>query len=201
MITAAAFDLGNVLIDWQPEHAIARAVGMDEARRFLASYDFRAWNHLQDQGMPFEESERQAIAAHPEWAEHLLAYRRNFVASLVGPIDGAVDLVRELHRRGVPVFALTNWSAETFHHARERFAWLDLFADIVVSGQERVAKPDPAIFELLSRRSGVPLDQLFYTDDSPRHVTTARALGMTAVVFASPEQLRRDLVAAGLLPD
>lgn len=194
------FDLGNVLIDWDPAPAIAKEVGRAEARRFLTEFDFRGWNHRQDRGESFERSEREAIASHPEWAAHVLAYRRNFADSLLGPIEGSVAILRELHGRGVRLFALTNWSAETFHHAREAFGWLDLFGDIVVSGEVGLAKPDAAIFHELARRTGVPLTDTFFVDDSPEHVRTAGSLGMTAVRFESPAQLRGTLVEAGLLP-
>jgi 2-haloacid dehalogenase len=198
MITAVVFDLGNVLIDWQPEPAIAAAVGTEEARAFLDDFDFRAWNHRQDAGAPFEQSEEEAIAAHPHWREHILAYRQNFPASLVEEIAGTVDVLRDLHRVGVPVFALTNWAAETFHHARARFDWLDLFDDVIVSGEEKVAKPDPEIWTILARRTGRPTAELFFVDDSVPNVGSARAAGITATVFESPERLRADLVEAGL---
>lgn len=197
MIRGVVFDLGNVLIDWQPEQAIAAAVGRDEARAFLDGFAFRSWNHAQDAGRPFVESEREAVAAYPEWREHVLAYRQNFPASLVDEIPGTVAILRELHAAGVPLFALTNWAAETFHHARERFAWLDLFEDVIVSGEEKVAKPDPEIFAVLSRRSGRRLGDLFFTDDSEANVEAARAAGLSAVVFTSPEQLRRELRGVG----
>lgn len=199
MITGAVFDLGNVLIDWQPEPAIAATVGADEARAFLSGFEFRAWNHLQDLGRPFEESEAEAIATHPHWREHILAYRRNFPLSLVGEIPGTVAILRELHARGVPVYALTNWAAETFHHAEGRFDWLDLFEFVLVSGRERIAKPDPAIFVLLAERAGRRPDELFFVDDSETNVEGARRAGLSAAVFTTPERLRDDLVAAGLL--
>lgn len=199
VITGVVFDLGNVLIDWQPEPAVAAAVGTDEARAFFADFDFRAWNHLQDQGTPFAQSEAEAIAANPQWAQHILGYRQNFALSLVGEISGSVAILRELRDRGVAVYALTNWAAETFHHAEEGFGWLQLFEFVVVSGVERLAKPDPRIFELVAERAGRPTSELFFVDDSERNVEGAREAGLTAVAFTSPEQLRADLVSAGVL--
>lgn len=198
VISGVVFDLGNVLIDWQPEPAIAAAVGHQEARAFLADFDFRAWNHAQDAGRPFDESEHEAIAAFPEWRDHILAYRQNFPASLVDEIPGTVAILRELHATDMPLYALTNWASETFHHARQRFAWLDLFQDVIVSGEERVAKPEPGIFAILEQRSGRALDELFFTDDSEANVEAGRRAGLTAVAFTTPEQLRTDLALAGV---
>ena len=193
------FDLGNVLIRWDPATAIARGVGEEEARRFLAEFDFLGWNHPVDEGADPAEVLRSGVAEHPRWAPHMSAYWAHFPASLVGEIEGSVVLLRELHAAGVPLFALTNWGNGTFHHARERFDWLGLFRDIVVSGEVGLAKPDPAVFEELARRTGVPLRETFFTDDTPGHVEAARRLGMTAVVFTSPGELRADLAALGLV--
>lgn len=200
MISAVVFDLGNVLIRWSPEPAIARGVGAREARRFLAGFDFDGWNHRQDAGRAFELGEQQAIAQYPQWRDHLLAYRRHFADALVDDIEGSVAILRELHAAGTPVFALTNWSAETFPHARARFDWLRLFDEIVVSGEERIAKPDPAIFRTLADRTGVPLGQMFFVDDSPANVEAARLAGMTAISFTSPDALRAELVELSLVP-
>ncbi|HEX7739988.1 MAG TPA: HAD family phosphatase [Marmoricola sp.] len=193
------FDLGNVLIRWEPERAVAAGVGAEEARAFMAGFDFFAWNHPQDAGRPFAEAEAEAVDIHPQWREHLLAYRPNFAASLAGEIRGTVQILRELHSRGVPVFALTNWSAETFHHAEETYDWLGLFDAIVVSGREGIAKPDREIFELVVRRSGHRSQDLLFVDDSDANVAGARAAGLQAIAFTSPQALRADLVELGLL--
>ena len=108
-------DLGNVLIDWQPLHAIAAGVGVEEARRFLAAedFDFMAWNHGPDMGRPWDEAEAEVQREHPHWAEHALSYRPHFAASLVGEVPGTADVVRDLHAAGVPLWGLTNWSGES----------------------------------------------------------------------------------------
>jgi 2-haloacid dehalogenase len=197
---AVVFDLGNVLIRWDPHPAIAAGVGPDEATRFLSAddFDFAAWNHAQDAGRLWDDAERAAVASHPHWREHLLAYRPNFAHSLLGPIDGTVRLVEELHAAGIPLFALTNWSAELFHHARDRFGFLDLFADIVVSGDERLAKPAPEIFARLADRVRRPLGRCLFVDDSPANVQAARDSGLPAVRFTDPDRLRAELRRQGL---
>ncbi len=200
MRRTVVFDLGNVLIRWDPHPAVAAAVGEREAARFLTAddFDFGSWNHALDAGRPWDEAEEAAARSHPHWAPHVRGYRAHFAHSLVGPVEDTVAVLEELHRAGVPLLALTNWSAETFPHARERYAFLELFDDIVVSGEEGVAKPDPAIFEVLRRRAGVPLEQCVFVDDSPANVAAAAAAGMDAIVFTDTGHLREDLRRRGL---
>jgi 2-haloacid dehalogenase len=197
---AVVFDLGNVLIDWDPHPAIAAVVGDDEAARFLASddFDFGAWNHEQDSGRAFEESEQAAVARVPHWREHILSYRANFDRSLIGEIAATVDVLRDLHAAGVRLLALTNWSAELFPVARGRFDFLELFEDILVSGEERLAKPDPRIFELLTERSGLPPGACVFVDDKPENVEAARAAGLDGIVFVDDGTLREQLRERGL---
>lgn len=194
------FDLGNVLIRWDPHPAIAAGVGAAEASRFLDAddFDFAAWNYEQDAGRTWEEAESAVAVTHPHWHRHAAGYRANFAKSIEHQIDDTVRVVRELHRRDVPLFALTNWSAELFPVARERFGFLDFFEDIVVSGDERVAKPAPAIFDILQRRVGRPLDECVYVDDSPVNVDAAAKAGLHAILFTDTGHLRGDLIARGL---
>jgi 2-haloacid dehalogenase len=197
---AVVFDLGNVLIDWDPHPAIAAVVGDEEATRFLAAddFDFGAWNHEQDAGRPFEESEKAAVARTPHWREHILAYRANFDRSLRGGITSTVEVLRDLHAAGVRVVGLTNWSAELFPVARRRFEFLTLFEEILVSGEEKVAKPDPAIFELVAERTGLPAEACVFVDDKPANVEAARAAGMDGIVFVDDGSLRTRLRDRGL---
>ena len=197
---AVVLDLGNVLIDWDPYPAIAAGVGPDEARRFLdaADFDFMAWNHGPDSGATWADAEDEVRRTHPHWVEHALAYRANFGASLLGEVPGTVDVVRDLHRKGVPLFGLTNWSDELYPHAPERFEFLALLDDVVVSGTEGVAKPDVRIFEIVAERTGLPLDGLVLVDDKPANVEAAVSAGMDGIVFTDAESLRADLRARGL---
>ena len=197
---AVVFDLGNVLIDWDPHPAIAAAVGGEEATRFLAAddFDFGAWNHEQDAGRPFEESEQAAVDRTPHWREHILSYRANFDRSLLGEIAASVGVLRDLHAAGVRVVALTNWSAELFPVARDRFDFLQLFEDIVVSGEVRLAKPDPRIFHIVTERSGLAPGECVFVDDKPENVEAARAAGFDGVVFVDDGSLRERLRDRGL---
>jgi 2-haloacid dehalogenase len=199
-VSAVVFDLGNVLIRWDPRAALAAAVGDAEADRLLSAedFDFDAWNAAQDAGRTFAEGEALVARSHPHWAEHVRGYRPHFAHSLTGPVDDTVAIVRDLHAAGVPLFALTNWSAETFPLARERYEFLDLFDDVVVSGAEGVAKPDPAIFALLRERVGRALEECVFVDDGPHNVAAAAAAGMDAIRFTDTGHLRDDLRVRGL---
>ena len=189
------WDLGNVLIDWQPQAAIAAGVGADEATRFLAAedFDFMAYNHGPDSGGSWEEAEAAVRRSHPHWAEHALAYRANFAASLVGEVPGSIDLVRELHAAGVPMWGLTNWSHELYPHAPRQFEFLTLLQDVVVSGTEGIAKPDPRIFELTVARTGLRAAELVFIDDRATNVEAAVAAGLDGIVFTGADTLRAEL--------
>ncbi|WP_121256808.1 HAD family hydrolase [Nocardioides ferulae] len=194
------WDFGNVLVDWDPLPAIAAGVGEEEARRFLDAddFDFMAWNYLQDAGRSWAEAEAEVARTHPHWAAHARAYRAHFTASLRGAVPGTPDLVRELHAAGVRQFGLTNWSHELYPHAPTTFDFLGLLEDVVVSGTERVAKPNPAVFEVVRLRTGLPMPRLVFVDDRRDNVVAATAAGMDAVVFTSAERLRLELRDRGL---
>ncbi|HEX2894524.1 MAG TPA: HAD family phosphatase [Marmoricola sp.] len=201
-MTTVVFDLGGVVVLWDPVPAVAAVVGQERAERFVHGdeFDFWAWNHLQDAGQPWADGEAAATASHPQLAEEIAAYRPNFALSLVGLVPGTSQILNELHARGVRLAALTNWSAETIHHLPEVLPEaLTPFDDVVVSGSEGIAKPDPRIFEILAERLGQSLDGVFYVDDSAANVEVARAAGMDAVLFTGAADLRSDLEERGLL--
>ena len=201
-MTTVVFDLGGVVVEWDPVPAIAAVVGETRAKRFVhgSEFDFAAWNHAQDSGRSWADAEAAATASHPELAEEISAYRPNFALSLRGLVPGTAELLRALHARGVRLVALTNWSAETIHHGFEAFPEVfDLFDDAVVSGAEGVAKPDREIFQILARRLTHPVEDVFYVDDSPRNVEAARVAGMDAVRFTDAAALVEDLRSRGLL--
>jgi 2-haloacid dehalogenase len=201
-VTTAVFDLGGVVVVWDPVPAVAAVVGQERAEHFVhgAEFDFAAWNRAQDAGRSWADAEAAATASHPALAEEIAAYRPNFALSLRGLVPGTAGILRALHDRGVRLVALTNWSAETIHHAPEVFpAVFALFDDIVVSGVEGVAKPDREIFQILARRLGHPLEGVLYVDDSVGNVDAARTAGMDAVHFSDAATLRQELRARALL--
>ncbi|HEY3528691.1 MAG TPA: HAD family phosphatase [Nocardioides sp.] len=201
-MTTVVFDLGGVVVHWDPVPAVAAAVGQERAERFVhgGEFDFGTWNLAQDAGRSWVEGEAVAAASHPEFAEEIAAYRPNFALSLRGLVPGTSDLLRALADRAVRLVALTNWSAETIHHAPELFPdVLALFDDVVVSGVEGVAKPDPEIFQVLARRIGQPIAGVLYVDDSVPNVEAARAAGMDAVHFTDADSLHEELRRRALL--
>jgi 2-haloacid dehalogenase len=199
-VEAVIFDLGNVLITWDPHPAIAKAVGAEQATRFLADedFDFMSWNHEQDAGRSWDGGEDAAVASHPHWEGAIRAYRANFGDSLVGAIEDSVQILRELHAAGIPLFGLTNWSVELFPEALGRFDFLGLFEDIIVSGHEGVAKPDPQIFTILRQRVGHALDGCIFVDDSPANIRAAGEAGLDGILFTDTGHLRQDLLLRGL---
>jgi 2-haloacid dehalogenase len=197
---AVVFDLGGVLIDWDPRY-LYRKLLADEAavEEFLATVCTPEWNAEQDRGRPFADGVAELVERHPVHAAAITAYHERWTEMLGGDIPGTVELLAELRETGVPLYALTNWSAETFGIARERFEFLAWFDGVLVSGEERIVKPDPAIFRLLLDRFGLDPETTFYVDDSPANVAAAGRLGFDAVPFTDPEQLRRDLEGRRLL--
>jgi 2-haloacid dehalogenase len=197
---AVVFDLGGVLIDWDPRY-LYRKLLADEAavEEFLATICTPEWNDELDRGRPFAEGVAELAERYPAHAAAITAYHERWPEMLGGAIGGTVELVAELRAGGVPVYALTNWSAETFGIARERYAFLDWFDGVVVSGEERMTKPDPAIFQVLLDRFGLDPAATFYVDDSEANVEAARRLGFDAVRYTGPRQLRRNLAARGVL--
>jgi 2-haloacid dehalogenase len=198
---AVVFDLGGVLIDWDPRY-LYRKLLADEAavEEFLATVCTPEWNAELDRGRPFAEGVAELVERHPEHAAAIAAYHERWPEMVAGDIPGTVEVLAELRAAGVPLYALTNWSAETFAITRGRFEFLEWFDGLLVSGEERVTKPDPAIFQLLLDRFGLDPTATVFVDDSEANVAAARRLGFDAIRFTGHEELRRELVARRLLP-
>lgn len=194
--TIAVFDIGNVLIEWNPEHLYRKLIPDPAARaHFLAEVCPPAWNLAQDAGRSFAEGIAEACARHPGQAALIAAFFERWDEMVPGPIQGSVDILAALKAAGRPVHAITNFSAETFPIARRRFAFLEWFDDVVVSGAVRRVKPDPAIYRLLLDRQGLAAADTVFIDDSPANLAGARAVGMHALHFTGPDRLRADLRA------
>jgi|SRR4029453_11085849 2-haloacid dehalogenase len=201
--SVAIFDLGGVLLDWNPRYLYRKLFDGDEAamEHFLATVCTTEWNKRQDAGRSFAEAVSELLPSHADKIELIEAFRNRFEEMIAGAIDGTVDVLAELKRNAVPVYAITNWSAETFPSQRERFEFLDWFEGIVVSGMEGVMKPDPRIFHILVERYRVSAESAVFIDDVAENAAAASALGIHGIHFRSPDQLRRELVAVGMLPD
>jgi 2-haloacid dehalogenase len=196
--TAVVFDLGGVLLDWDPRH-LYRKLFDDEAEmdRFLTEVCTMEWHHAHDLGVPPEQTSPPLAAAHPEYAEQIWAWTQRSEEMLGGPIEGSVEILRALKDAGVPCYALTNMETWTYPGRRERYPFLGWFDGALVSGFEGVAKPDPRVFELLIERFDLDPSKTLFVDDSPVNVEAARGVGLQAVKFESPERLRRRLEQAG----
>lgn len=193
------FDLGGVVLGWDPTLAFAEVLPAEQIDDFMNKIDFYAWNATHDAGRLFDEGEADLLARFPEEGEAIRAFRVNFPRTLTGQVPGTGAVIAGLERAGVGLVALTNWSAETFPHAQERFGILRRFAGVVVSGTEGVAKPDPAIFVLACERFGLDPGRTVFVDDSPKNVAAAAAAGLTSIHFQSAETLRAALIELGLL--
>lgn len=200
-IRTVVFDLGGVLIDWNPRYLYRKLFNGDTGAMedFLATVCTQEWNERQDAGRAVAEAEAELIARFPALSELIRAFYGRFDEMLGGTIDGTVEILEALHARDVPLYALTNWSAETFPRALGMFDFFQRFRGIVVSGRLKMKKPDPRIFAHLLTTHGLAPAETLFIDDVPKNVEGARAAGLQALQFHSPERLRADLRGLGLL--
>jgi 2-haloacid dehalogenase len=199
-ISTVVFDIGNVLVAWDPRNLYRRYFQgrEDDMEWFLKNVCSPAWNLEQDRGRSFREACEVLVKEHPEeWHPMIRAFDEEWHETISGPIDGTVAILENLKASQVPVYAITNWNQDKFRESRARFDFLNSFDGIVVSGDEGVLKPDREIFELFFDRYGVAPATSVFVDDSLRNVEGARAAGMQGVHFTSPEALARDLRGFG----
>ncbi len=196
------FDLGGVLIEWDPRYLYRQLFDdPEEMEWFLAEVTTAEWNAHQDAGRPWGEAVELLVAEYPERRELIEAFHRRWPEMLAGEIPGTVDVLADLRATGVRLLALSNWSAEMFPVARERFDFLEWFEGIVISGEVGVNKPDRRIFEHLAEQFGIEPAEALFIDDSSANIDAARALGFRAIQFSDAAALRRDLRRVGLLPE
>lgn len=198
-VTTVVFDIGNVLIRWDPKRLYSRLFP-DPVKRdwFLETICTDAWNVEMDRGRPFAEGIAELVARHPEWETEIRAWDEHWHEMVPGEIAGSVEILERVRALGIPDYAITNFSREKFAEAVARFPFLTRFRDTVVSAHERLLKPDPAIYRVLIDRNRLDPAACLFIDDSPKNVAGARAVGMQAVVFTSPEELAADLAAHGV---
>lgn len=199
--TAAIFDVGKVLYDWNPRFLYERLIDDDQALdAFLRDVVTTEWHFQHDAGRPFAETSAELIARFPEHEALILLWRDRFNETIGAAVPGVHPIVAELDAAGVPLYVISNFSGEFWPPFRAREAALfDRFRGFVISGDERLMKPDPAIYRLALDRFGLAASAAFFVDDRPENVAAAAAMGIDAHLFVDAATLRRDLRAAALL--
>ena len=194
MIRNLIFDFGSVLVDWDPHYLYIPYFGdASKAEWFLTEICPYTWNTQADAGRSLQEITEKRIALYPQWEKEIRMYYDRWIEMMGGQIPGMEELVRDYKARGYGVWGLTNWSRETFPLVRHRYPVFDLLDGIVVSGEERTAKPGPELYRILLDRYGLQAESCVFIDDSPRNVAGAEAVGIRGLVFRDAAQLRRDL--------
>lgn len=198
----AVFDLGGVLIDWNPRYLYRKLFAGDEAgmEQFLTTICTQSWNTRQDAGRSFEEGCASLKATHPHVGSLIDAWFERYDEMLAGPIQGTVDILSELRARGVPLYALSNWSKETFPFALKRFEFLQWFKGIMLSGEVGLVKPDARIYDLFLKTFAIDPATAIYIDDLKPNVEAATGFGMRGILFTDPPELRAALRRSGLMP-
>jgi 2-haloacid dehalogenase len=200
-IDAVIFDLGGVLIDWNPSYVFDKMFEDEEQKKhFFENICTSDWNEKQDAGRSLKEAIEELVAKHPEWKKYIEAYYGRWEEMLGGPIDGTVEILRQLKQTGnYKLYALTNWSAELFPIALERYDFLHWFDGRVVSGEEKMRKPFPEFYQLILERFLLNIEETLFIDDNVRNAKAAEAMGLKTIIFESPTQLKEELINLGIL--
>ncbi len=196
---AIVFDIGNVLIEWQPERFYDSIMAPAERARMFAEIDLHAMNEAIDRGAPFRETIYAFAARHPKWEDKIRLWHDNWLDMASPVISHSVRLLRALKARGVPVFALTNFGDDTYSFAESHYPFLAEFDRAYVSGRLKLTKPDPAIYAYLEADCGVAPSALLFADDRAENIVVAEARGWKTHLFDGPEPWAARLVAEGLL--
>jgi 2-haloacid dehalogenase len=199
-IDAVIFDIGNVLIEWNPERYYDRVIGEERRRRMFAEVDLHAMNDRVDLGEDFTATIYATAEAYPAWRDEIRQWHDNWIELASPVIEPSVALLRALRAQGVPVFALTNFGIGSFAYARTKYPFLDEFDRRYVSGHMGVIKPDPRIYEMVEEDCGVAPERLLFADDRPDNIRAAEARGWKAHLFDGAEGWAARLRAEGLLP-
>jgi len=199
-ITTVVFDVGKVLFEWDLRYLFAKLIAdKDELEFFVTHVVTPEWHFQHDAGRALDDMVAERIAEFPEYAGLIAAYSPRFNETISGPVTGSLELVQELAECGVPLFAITNFGAEFWEGFRPIQPIFDLFQDIIVSGVEKLVKPDPAIYALALQRFCIKPGQAIFIDDNHDNVISARENGFAVHHFTDAESLRRELVALDLL--
>jgi 2-haloacid dehalogenase len=200
-IATVVFDVGKVLFEWDLRYLFAKLIAdKDELEFFVTHVVTPEWHFQHDAGRAWDDMVAERIAEFPEYATLIAAYAARFNETIPGPVTGSLEIAQELAEIGVPLFAITNFGAEFWEGFRPIQPIFDLFQDIIVSGVEKLVKPDPAIYALALQRFGIRPGQAIFIDDNHANVISARENGFATHHFRDAASLRAELVALNLLP-
>lgn len=198
---AIIFDLGGVLLDWNPRYLFRKMFNGDEAEmeHFLKTVCTSEWNHQQDKGYPIAQAIEERVQLFPEYSIYIHAYYERWEEAVKGEISATVEILSQLRDRDYPLFALSNWPRETFAQLRHKHEFLNWFDQIIVSGEVKMSKPDREIFELLLDRIQREPDECLFIDDREINIDAADRLGFQTILYESPQKLSEYLLNRGLL--
>lgn len=199
MTTAIIFDVANVIVDWDPIRALEGVVGDERVAEFLSSEVFWEINARTDAGMALKDGLVEMDDQAPHLVDTYRVYLERFPLSVSGPIPGTAEVIADLLGAGVPCFGLSNWAKENFNIARRANPVIDQLADVIVSGEVGLAKPDPEIFRYALDRFGLEAGSTLMIDDTQENLDSAGRVGLGTILFTSADQLRADLVERRLL--
>lgn len=191
MIKNIVFDIGRVLVAWEPDAVYKTYFNNDEdaLRRFYAETEIFLANSEMDRGRAFTEVLAELSARFPHYSEPISYWKEKWGEMIIGTIDGSVAILKNLHRQGYPLFGLTNWSTETFPMVKAKYDFFSCFRDIIVSGEVKYIKPEPQIYQLLLQKHQLKARECLFIDDNSANVEAAIKLGMNGIIFENPEQL------------
>ncbi len=200
-INTVIFDLGGVLIDWNPRHLYRKIFNTEEeVTWFLENVCTGEWNDMQDAGRSFEEATEELVQKFPDHEDAIRAWYGRWQETISGPIHETVEVLKTIKESGkYKLYALTNWSAETFPWALENFEFLHWFEGIVVSGVEKTRKPFPDFYQILFDRYNINPAQAVFIDDNLKNVKGSKEVGLPVIHFQSPSQLKEELIKLSIL--
>lgn len=200
-INAVVFDIGNVLIEWQPERYYDRVIGYDRRKKMFAEVDLHGMNDRVDRGENFTDVIYQTADATPEWRDEIRMWHDNWIELATPVIDHSVRLLRQLRNKGVPVFSLTNFGIQSFAYAETHYPFLGEFDRAYISGHMAVIKPDPLIYEMVEQDCGLAPSSLLFADDRYDNIAAADARGWQTHLFSGPSGWAERLVEEKLLTE
>jgi 2-haloacid dehalogenase len=194
------FDFGGVLLEWNPRNLYRHYFDTGEAmEQFLEEINFFQWNAGLDKGHPFSEGVAELSEQYPQYKDLIVLFQNKWEQCVGQPVSRTIGLIRQLQLSGYAVYGLSNWSSETFPIVRKKFPFFDILDGYMISGDVRLVKPDPAIFQLFLNRFNQKAEECLFIDDSQKNVEAAQEIGFSAIHYQSPEQLEQELKQLNLM--